>query len=736
MPLIIPIQDAPEFVASIGGVFAGNTDMAGSLSVGFNLKGNLAGSTQAHAEFGALYGALVGSTSLVGFLRIGAEANVFMAGALTGETAFDGSFNSLIAGDSVFAGATAMAGELSVLTLDEPSFMIAVDILDTGIATQGNIRRYGAKLLADGVEVPIRRATLEASPETLGTELRVTLARPDVALVTLAASIEFRIGLWVNGSPGSFNWITMMQGGKLSSRGNALKNDSGMPSDEVTLSIVDVVADRWNRAPRAPVHMYDPDLSPTPSADSMANGRIEILGGGFIAPVNEAVLGMRLRNVMIRAYVTGCGFSSVVSNIPNFPVKEADFSLDGGWDGGVRPLLSLFQPVLFERENVLYVIDPDAPLPAGMSARDFTHAQTKEIRDSLPQREPVNSLLLRLSSAGGGEYYTERLETKTDSQGVFGTEGYTETDMERRIREYRNFAQPTAIVREEIVYDKTTVLDHEFNTIEVTTETSRFDAYNRKTGATKKTSCRIPDPANDGVLTFMADVTVQEQAITYVTDPTDPTRDLQDRVTTVLSGLVLEDEDNQYLDKPYRIPVLDAHRSGYIDPSGSQTLLHADIRTTIEQLRVRGQQVDVETRVIDHVSDVPTRNATTTRPATADLSRKAQTSQRQILLTIPGTDSVARRAQTLDAGELPYDIAIQLGQRRLARLNQPAREVQAVPGYVDVTLRRGTVLSLKKRNASELGVYIVRGTTIDIEAYGQGEGIRATMSVTARELLT
>jgi hypothetical protein len=731
MPIIIPVQDNSSLIPEVLGNFAGNTDLTGSLTVKFGLRGNLVGSTAVHGELGALYGALAGATALSGSLRINAEANVFLAGVLDGSTTVMLDLSLAQDGGGTFAGATALSGEMTVVSEDEPQFTVSVDILDSAIYGQGNIRRYSARVLADGVGVPIKSASLESAPDTLGTEVRFVLAVPDAGLVTIAQSIDFQIGLWTGMA---FSWVTLVSGGRLSSRQNTLRNQQGMPDDEVSLSIVDVVADRWNRAPRAPVHLYDPQRSPAPDPGEIQANRIEVLGGGFISQVNTPVSGMRLRDVLARAYVDGCGFSSVVTNIPNFPVEQADFSLDGGYDAGVRPLIGIFSPVLFERENVLYVIDPDAPLPAGMTPRDLTHAQTRELADSLPQREPVNALLVRMRQADGGEYTTERVETEDTTQGVFGQPSYTETDTERRIKEWRNFSQPTVILREEVESETTRVLDYQFNLIEETVETVQFDTFNRKTGSSKRTSMLIPDPAADGAMTFTADVTRQEQQITYRTDPQDPSKDLQDRVTTVTSGLVLVDDDNQYLDASYRIPVLDAHRSGYIDPNGSQHLEQQDIRTTIEQLRVRGEQVDVEVRVIDHVSNVPTRNTTTTRPATADVSRKEQSRQRTILLTTPGTDTVSKRAQTLDAGDLPYDVALALGKRKLLRLNNPPREVTASPAYVDVTIRRGTVVQLKKRGGSALGNYIVRGVTVEFAAYGQGEGIRAAMSLQAREI--
>lgn len=738
MPLIIPIQDHPAVAQTVEGVFAGNTDLQGVLSVRFGLRGSLSGGTSITGSLGGtvvVNGVVDGRTTLTGFMRLNAEANVFMAGSLSGGTDVQAPNMQLgLTGNAAFHGSTNMVGSMTVTSADEPFFVLAADILSGAIAGQSNVRRYMPRLLADGAEVKIRKASVEASADTLGTEVRVTLLVPDAGLVSQAALLTFQVGLW---SGGTFHFVDLVTNGRLSSRGNTLKNEQGRPSDEVTLSIVDVIGDRWNRAPRQPIHLYDPTTAATPTESDLDANRIEVLGVGYIVPVNVALPGMRLFDVLTQAYVDGCGFDAVICNIPDFPVSEVDFTLDGGFDAGVRPLLSLFTPVVFERDNTLYIVDPDAPLPAGMTPRDFTHAQTRELSDSLPQHEPVNALLIRTRGSDAGEYFTERLDTESTASGVFGTTGFTTTDIERRIREYRNFAAPTVVVREELVSEKTTVEDFELNVIEQTTETVSFDAFNRKTGSVKRANMRLPNLNAPGApLTLLSDVTRQDQAITYRQDPQDPRRDLQDRVVTRESGLVVVDAGNPYLGNPYRIPILDAHRSGYINTDGGQSLSTEDIRTTTEQLRVRGLQVDVEVRVVNHISDTTTRNTTTTRPATASTSRRDQARGRTILLTVVGTDTQGRRAQVLDTGDLPYEVAVALGQRKLARLNSPPREVSMAPAYVDVTLRRGTVVQLKKRTGSALGNYIVRGYSIEFAEYDPSAGVVASMSANARELLT
>lgn len=738
MPIIIPIQDAPFLEATVAGILAGSTEMTGNLTVKIGLRGNLIGSTQVTGNLGgkvALAGNLAGSTDLSGFLRINDEPNIFLSGSLDGATEMTGSLSVGVGFNGELAGSTELTGNLTVHHPEEPAITIFVDILDAAIqaAQDANLRRYTARLSVNGIEVPIRQATLEARKDTLGTELRVVLARADISQVTFTSSFTFEIGLWANDV---WTWLPLLANGRLSSVEHPIRNDAGGPADEVSISIVDVIADRWNRAPRTPIHLYDSLQLEAPDQSQIASQRIELQTGGAILPVNTAIPGMTLRNVLQAAYVTGTGFASVVTNIPDFPVAETDFTLDGGYDAGVRPLLQLFAPLLFERNNVLFLIDPDGPLPAGFSPRSFPQSLTRDLTDAIPQREPVNAILLRLKAATTGDFYTERIDASTSTAGTFGTPSWTETDIEKRVREYRNFIAPETIVREEVVSEKTTVLDFQFTPIEITELTQSYDALSRKTGHQRRVAKLLPDLNNDGVLTLLEDVTRQSQQITYRPNPLNSSQDVQDTVATVESGLILVDDGNQYLDSPYRIPLTDAHVSGYLDPAGDQHLEQGDIRTTTEALRVRGQQIDVEIRVINHLANSPVQTSITTRPGANSIDRRRGAATRTLLITTPGTDAGGRRAQTFDAGFLPADVAIGLGERKLRRLNSPPRQISLSPAFVDIAIKRGSLLAIHGRDDLLVGTYIVEGYSITFGEFQPDRGAVASMSVTAREVVT
>jgi len=342
--------------------------------------------------------------------------------------------------------------------------------------------------------------------------------------------------------------------------------------------------------------------------------------------------------------------------------------------------------------------------------------------------------LVRLNDAlANAEFFTERLETSTVANGSFGSPGYTEIDTERRIREFRTFANPTVIVREEVVYTKTRTLDYQFVLISEETRTDFFDSLNRPTGYNLTNSMLLPDVSDPDLNLLFQQVLNETQLITYTTDPFHSLRDIQSRIETRTDGLILVDTNTQYLGKDYRIPYIDAHKSGYIQHDGMHTEF-GSIRTVVEQLSLNGGQVRYETRVTNHLADVPDKITVKTLPGSNSIDRRnsAGGAVRNVLLTVPGTDSTSRKVAEFDGTQLPYNTALALANRRLTNLNNPPKELAVNMAFVNPSLRRGAVVHVQGRS-NYLGNYIIKGYTIEV-ATDQKGGLFAAMNFSAREL--
>jgi hypothetical protein len=735
MSIFFPVNALEGFAFSEGALFAGATFLEVDAEVTKTARVTFNGATL--LTFGAGQGSVTfaGST-LLGFAgRLNNEANVLADATFAGATALEFLPEGARAGGVSFDSATALELNARVDRAEEFGFTFFVDILDTdtSAALASNNRRYTSRLVVDGVEVPIIRANINAPDGALGIELSVILARPDVSQVTSSSTTNFDIGIWAGGA---WKWINLLTGARMSGRGARYANEEKLPADSVEVTFVDVMGDRWNRAPGTNTILYDPQTVDAPTTDTISQQTIFDGNGAAKVPVYSAIYGMRLKDVIHAAYVEGSGFDSVVTNIDNFPVEQVVFSLTGGYDAGVRPLLAPFEPIFFTIGNTLWIVSLDNPLPAGFAAQDFPASKVVEIDDQLPQREPVNALLVHLKDNGTGEYVTEREEAPPAvPSGTFGAPGYTETETTRRVREYRNFLTPTVIQREEEAFLKVRVLDFEFNEISIDTRTSYFDARNRPTGYSRIVHSRLPDLNDPAKPLVLQKAEEETQTITYAPHPLNPQRDVQSRIVTEISGLIITDNDNQYLGKPYKISLHNGHKSGYVNAdadASSQISSFGALKTVTETLRVQGGQVVRDRRVTDHVANVVDPPTTQVLPGDASFNPRTEGRTRTVLLTIAGTEASGRRAADFDGTGLPTDIAMKLAAKRLAGLSNPPRAASAPMAFFDVVMRRGLDLQLPARSGS-LGTYIVRGYSGMIERNSEGV-VEGKMSFQAREL--
>ncbi|MGB8509682.1 MAG: hypothetical protein WCD76_14950, partial [Pyrinomonadaceae bacterium] len=425
-----------------------------------------------------------------------------------------------------------------------------------------------------------------------------------------------------------------------------------------------------------------------------------------------------------------CGFSSVVTNLPDFRVARADFTLEGGFHGGASPLVAAFDPLYFaDDNNSLWIVDPDAPLPAGLTPLVLSDAEVSAVDDVLPARSIVNALVVTYTEDTGGDYYTERLEQETTSTGRFGSQGYTSTETTRRVREWRNFAAPETIIREAVVSVESETSNADFEVVASESQVDHFDALGRKTGHTREQFALVPD-LSDGGNMLLQRVTSEVYSIYYRGGAQGDSDEIARNVTEQ-SGLVLIDSDKPYLGRPYELPFVDAHRSGYVDPDADQATEFRAIRTTIESYVREGASVEARKQTINFLNGQSAESSqSATRAGSIAVNRRAQGQVRR-LLTVAGSEADGRIIPSLNAGDVPGDLALELGRRKLARLNSPPRNVSIGIPYLDFRVRRGVVIEAQGRGGVSLGVFIVEGYTRTYNNLSEGG---YSMSLQAREV--
>jgi hypothetical protein len=735
MPLLLPINALPG-EASVNGVsFSGATLLEIEAEVIKTARATFAGATALEFFHGQGSITFTGATALAISGRLNDEANVFGGAQFDGETLLEFAPEGFSSAGVEFAGATLLEVTGVLSRTQDLVFTFFVDIqsaaLSSALNNPANIRAFTGRLIVDGVPVPILRAVESGADSTLGIGLSVVLARPDISQITAESSVDFDLGIWVEGE---WAWIPRLTGARMSGRGARYANREGLPADSVEITFADIMGDRWNRAPDVPTTLYDPQIVDAPTVDTISSQTVYDSEGVGIVPFYQAISGMRLSDVLEAAYVDGCGFDHVSTNIDNFPVEEVVFSQTGGYDAGARPLIAPFDPIMFAVGNDLWIVTLDNPLPAGFDAREFPASLSEGIDDALPGREPVNALLVTLKDTGTGDYFTEEVETRTERAGIFGTSGYTESDIERRVRRYRNFLTPTKVEREEEVYLRTRVLDYQFNEISTDSRTNTFDRLNRPTGYARTFYSRLPNLSDVDTALALQKSEEEAQTISYGPHPLYPERDVQKQIVTTRSGLVLTDNDNQYLGNPYKISLHNAHKSGYVDPNADQQTSFGAIETVTETLRVQGGQVFRDRRVTNHVAGIDEPPTSQIVPGDISFDRRRDTGRtRTVLLRVEGTSASGRRVQSFDVSSLPPDIGMKLAQKRLARLNSPPREANVQMPFIDPSMRRGLDLNLRGRGGVLLGTYIVRGYSLTLEPNAEGV-VEGKMSFTAREL--
>jgi len=583
------------------------------------------------------------------------------------------------------------------------SFRIFLDLFGEGLSGGANVRRYTARLLADGVELPVRSVEERAPRGALGVSLDVELAKPDRSLVSSSSDLKFEIGVWAGGG---YQWQTVMEGGRLAGLLARYANADNRPADAVTFSTLDFMGDRWTLRPAAPVILYDPLEVDEPGKPDPQTLVRDYVTGATIEPLRVPVAGLTLYELLKRAYVEGCGFSAVVTNVPDFPVLLAEFTLGGGYHAGASRFLELPEPLYHANGEELWITDPDAPLPEGLSHDVLTEAQVRDISDQQPPRRPVEAIIVEYK-AERGDYFTEQ---DLDPEVVEAPPGgFTQMEQRRRVRRWRKTGAPDVVVREEDVRVETRTLNHEFVELGRETETFSFDALGRQSGHTLTVRARLPDLEAGGALDLLT-VSEETYSITYRESGRHGADEIA-RTVKSLAGLVLIDGDKEYLGNPYEMPYLDAHHSGYIDPDADQSAEFRAVRTEIETYVREGDAVRVRRQVANHLNGGTIESpSSATRAGSTSVNRRSQGTTKALITAAGVSASALRRTvPTINAGDLPADLAIMYGRRYLARLNNPPRQVSITIPYIDWRVRRGKVFEVRARGGASLGLFIVEG---------------------------
>lgn len=680
------------------------------------------------------------------------------------------------------------------------SFLLLIDVIADAFSSEtlaaNGYLDINARLKINGSEVAIISFNYQEPPGKLGSLLNVRLADADVTLVPAGASITFDLVIETADGPVVYN---LMSNAKLQERDYKIAYRGGVnggPVDEITFGAIDIIADKFSLAPRFPVTMYDPNRVKYDQVDvKIEDCAREYPSGAIIMPIIEPVFGLTMKQVLDRAYTargaflgvlgvgylassagflsqiiqtstnqTGCGFSRVITNIVDYPVRRADWSIEGTWHDGAQPVVAMYSPVYFVIGTVLYIIDPDTPLPYSASMYTIPLSEHKALSLRQEFKPDINAVEVTYQYSANDPSEDLQKESrpvftdKVEETGTEGVAGYSRVTTRKWSVEWFLPTEPANVLASYDTSVETTIEQtiiwairdpDDGSTVDTVENGRRVTHFERieytyegelKVGHERETQAAIAIDVDQRVQL----ITVEHESMTctWTDDPVRPGVKIQDTVRIDVMGRCYIDngpetmfEESGDLEIARKFTVMDAQVSGVVETDMELTDLipTKTIRQTLR--RVSGSQVDMEVVTIDHINNVVSR--TYTDPVTGDATTDpfATRSRTLRLRDLPSEADIGPRPPlAVNAYELPRVRAIQLGQKVMARLKNPFMTFPVDLPDPNFSLGRGSVSRGQTRTGFTTNFFVL-GRTINGESLGK-RGHRISESLETVELLT
>lgn len=677
------------------------------------------------------------------------------------------------------------------------AYILASELAGSSLGSYGQLE-LDAELRVNDSVVPIKSFSFQVPTGRLGSLLNVVLADPEVTSIPAGASVKFQLIVTLGGVEYPY---VLMDNGKLQERASQVKWKGGAqdgPQDEVTFGALDVLADKFTLAPRRPVVMYDPARVKYDEVSTNAQDAVLDETGHIIYPVIEPVYGLKMKQILSRAYTTagglmyasaltpgflsgitwgtlrvssannqnGCGFSAVITNVPNYPVRRADFTITGGWHDGAQPCVAMYSPLYFVVGTKLFIIDVDRTLPYGISAHTITLADHKTLTERVPFKPDTNAVLLTYQyspndpAEDAGRLVREVFtETVDETEGVDpGDSGYSKVTTRRWDYEYYLATEPTNVLAS---YPKSieveTVQTVEFGVLsggDVTVTGQGLMATHQETTDytyegellinTRKIVKGIIN-VGASASTDLIDIEREDTHVTWIDDPYNPGVKIQDRVITDIKSLILYSDTNEAMlgpagevsDAVRGYPLLQAQASSLVtvDSILSTGLLPVkSIRSTLH--RLNGNQFNVSTVEIDYLNNTVKRSYSQPTTGTNSTNQFGQKSRTVMFRDLTSEAEIGPRIPvSINSYELPRALAYALARRTLQRIKDPLQQMPIdLPG-VDFTIARGSIVRGQRRDGSYTNNFFVTGYSITGSNLGK-QGHRIAQSLETIEMLT
>lgn len=557
-----------------------------------------------------------------------------------------------------------------------------------------------------GVLLPVLSFKFDAEPGAMGSSLAVVLADP-AATVNEDDRIRVRIGIQ---NAGATEWVKLVGGARI--RETSIV--TSYLGDVVSFKAVNPMRDKWARSPRRPLVLFDPEQVTLVELTAQQQRDIVDADREVITPEFEPRESFDLQQLLEFVYVTKCGFSQVITNIPNFPLKRADFTLETTWHSIAAAEIGAFSPVYgSDDEDVLFILDPQGVLPEGLAAKKLKprgYSQMSQVRDTAGM---VNAVLLNYrdntDTAGefsGGE--SDRVDVEEPEEvGTYGQAGWQRTvaySFHKLFHDNPN--DPTDVTRD-IVWkvDRHTsaVVDGIIREISIESQVDQWtEDWRLMIGYTKSIQIYTILPGTSAV---MRDCETHVNVISYAVSQSEPGESYKTGETTTVTGTVLSTDNGD--DPPTLISLYDAHAANSITDD-QDVLLATPISSLIEKWKqIAPDQIAQQYTKINQLTGVCTQSKTFIHTGTLAVRTGAQTPTARMLLTsgdIP--EEEARPPLQFNSGNIPYDIARPLAERLLELRGAKPRTISFELAGLDLSLRRGSLRRVFTRDGTKYLVFV------------------------------
>jgi hypothetical protein len=667
------------------------------------------------------------------FLRLNGEANVSLEAAVNsssqmiGETFLHFNLNAQIFGSTEFS------YNFIKQYAEKHELYVLLDIHPPVAIGSGNFQEYKLRLLINGVEVPIKDVNVSAPPSRVGTTINVTFSRAvDKSLLLPSNEFELQVATVISGVA---TWVTILDSGNLVNDNYSIGWGANTPTDQVSFGTDLSLNDLLNKSPDNPLVLYDSslvDLSGEDFTPLMDTNGLEY------ATELKPIPGMTLYDVLREVFVTRIEFDNYVTNIPNFNVRRVNVDIGQSYLDAVGGIFGVFDPLLFEKNNVLYILDTTALLPAGFPApRSITADWYKTVQLTRERLNLEGFILSYSDNDRGFDYFTIKLEQKTQESG--SGQQYTEIYSETYTREYRRLSMPGVIVKTDIEsqYKKVSAYspDGSFTAINETYEYFYYDYFGRISQRKLEGYAYIPwleDTETSTIIFASQHVRTEDDLYEYAQHPYIRDKQYRKSLTKRVYGLIYID-NNQYLNDNYKQEYIIAHRMGIISKFESINRTEGPILTRTEkEFPQRDGTTKVEVKEIDHISGAVTIDDQSEQAGQSTVGGLVPRTNRMIVYETDDHERSGGLLESLSIAEIPVELGIALARRKLKSARTRKRSLDMELIGLDHSLRRGSLLTVVGRGET-IGVFIIEGYSISMSNLGTPEQI-INMNLKGREI--